>query len=121
MKSIIAEAQREPDACNHVTEPQPPILLYGVPFSELKHLCIEYAGTVKDAKGRKMRADCLCLMGGVVSCPSEADAERWEAIKDDSIEWLIERYGERLGGFENFLLYHAGYIVKRLDDDGALK
>lgn len=96
VRSIIAEAQREPGACDHVTEPQTPVLLYGVPVSELERLCIEYAGTMKDAKGRKMRADGLCLMGGVVSCPPEADDERWEAIKADSIDWLIERYGGRL-------------------------
>lgn len=96
VRSIVAEAQRESGACDHVTNPRSPILLYGVPVSELEGLCSEYTATMKDAKGRKMRADGLCLMGGVVSCPPEADSKRWEAIKNDSIDWLVERYGGRL-------------------------
>lgn len=96
VRSIVAEAQREPGSCDHVTEPLPPTLHHGVPVSELEGLCAEYAATMKDAKGRKMRADGLCLMAGVVSCPPGAEGESWEKIRGDSIEWLKERYGERL-------------------------
>jgi hypothetical protein len=96
VRSIIAEAQREPGACDHVPEPLPPTLHHGVPVSELEGLCTEYAATMKDAKGRKMRADGLCLMAGVVSCPPGAEGESWEKIRGESIEWLKERYGERL-------------------------
>lgn len=96
VRSIIAEAQREPGACDHVTEPLPPTLLYGAPVSELEDICNEYASTMKDAQGRKMRADGLCLMAGVVSCPPGAEGDSWEKIRGDSINWLKERYGKRL-------------------------
>lgn len=96
VRSIVAEAQREPGACDHVTEPLPPTLLYGAPVNELEGICNEYASTMKDAQGRKMRADGLCLMAGVVSCPPGAEGDSWEKIRGDSIDWLKERYGERL-------------------------
>lgn len=96
VRSIVAEAQREPGACDHVNDPLPPTLLYGAPVSELEGICSEYVATMKDAQGRKVRADGLCLMAGVVSCPPGAEAGAWESIRGDSIGWLKERYGERL-------------------------
>lgn len=92
---IADEAERHPDACRHVTNPQPPRLLYGVRPHEAVELANKWAETVRDAKGRKLRSDAHALLAGVVSLPAERSGD-WEAFKFDTLDWLKQRYGSRL-------------------------
>lgn len=96
VRSIVAEANREPDAIPHIDEPQAPTLLFGKPIEELEATCEAWAAGTTDALGRKVRKDALCLLGGVFSAPDGTDPAAWEKIKGDAMEWLQGRYGERL-------------------------
>lgn len=96
VRSIVAEANREPDAIPHIDEPQAPTLLFGKPIEELEATCEAWAAGTTDALGRKVRKDALCLLGGVFSAPDGIDPAAWEKIKGDALEWLQGRYGERL-------------------------
>lgn len=96
VRSIVAEANREPGAIPHIEAPQPPALLFGKPIEELEATCEAWAAGTSDALGRKTRKDALCLLGGVFSAPDGTDPADWERIKGDALEWLQGRYGDRL-------------------------
>lgn len=96
VRSIVAEANREPDAIPHIDEPQAPTLLFGKPIEELEATCEAWAAGTTDALGRKVRKDALCLLGGVFSAQDGIGPAAWEKIKGDALEWLQGRYGERL-------------------------
>ena len=96
VRSIVAEANREPDAIPHIDEPQAPTLLFGKPIEELEATCEAWSAGTTDALGRKVRKDALCLLGGVFSAPDGTDPAAWEKIKGDAMEWLQGHYGERL-------------------------
>lgn len=95
VRSVVAEANREPGNFPHVKEALPPTLLYGKPIEQLEETCESWASSMTDAKGRKLRKDALCLVAGVVSAPADI-GEGWEAFRDDSIEWLKRKYGDQL-------------------------
>ena len=65
-REIAAEAMREPDACPHVEQPQPPQVLHGCTPAEAAKLAHDWADSSQDAKGRKLRADGLALAAGGV-------------------------------------------------------
>lgn len=96
---IIAEATRKPDYCDHVAEPEEPVLLYGVDPSELKNLTDEYFNNTKltnsNGISRGLRKDSHVLLAGVISLNREVD-EIWDDYKKDAIEWLKEKYGHKL-------------------------
>ena len=94
-REIAAEAMREPDACPHVAQPQPPKVLHGCTPAEAAKLAHDWADGSKDAKGRKLRADGLALAAGVVSLPSE-QRQDWPRFREATVAWLREQYGERL-------------------------
>lgn len=94
-RDIAAEAEREPDACSHVADPQPPRLLYGVMPSAAVKQAEDWASTARDAQGRALRRDGLCLAAGVITLPNEM-ADEWPAFRDASVEWLRRQYGPRL-------------------------
>ena len=94
IRDIIAETGREIGNCPHVANPQEPNVLLG----ELKQVEIEvtaWADSMTDAKGRKLRKDAHCLLAGVISLPKNS-AEDWNNFKEKSIEYLEEKYGDRL-------------------------
>jgi len=95
ISEIIAEATREPSACPHVSTPVPPTHLYGVPVEEIEEIANDWASTQKDAKGRKLRADGLALLAGVVSVKRD-DEDRWPSVRATTLEYLKNKYGERL-------------------------
>ncbi|WP_421226277.1 mobilization protein [Aeromonas enteropelogenes] len=95
-QDIADEAERLEGACDHVETPQPPIIHFGVTPSEVVKLATEWAEQTKDAKGRKLRVDGLCLAAGVFSVPPDLDEKQWPAYRDAMIEYLKGRYGERL-------------------------
>lgn len=93
---IVAEGNREPGATPHIESPEPPVLLHGKPLDELEATCETWASSMKDARGHKLRKDALCLVAGVVSAPHDIPQDDWDAFKIDVIEWLKEKYGDRL-------------------------
>lgn len=93
---IVAEGNREPGATPHIESPEPPVLLHGKPLDELHGTCETWAASMKDARGHKLRKDALCLVAGVVSAPHDIPQADWEAFKIEVIEWLKEKYGDRL-------------------------
>lgn len=95
IRDIAAEAMREPDACRHVAAPKPPRLLHGVMPDKLETLAEAYAATVKDAAGRKLRADGLCVAAGVVSLPADR-ADDWPQYRAATLAHLKKQYGKRL-------------------------
>lgn len=94
-RDIAAEAEREPDACKHVEKPLPPTVLHGVMPGEAVRLAEEWAAESKDAQGRSLRKDGLCLAAGVVSLPAE-QADDWALFREATVAWLKDQYGERL-------------------------
>ena len=92
---IIEEAERHENATPHIEEPQPPILHFGVMPSVAMKEAADWAEQAKDAIGRKLRVDGLCIAAGVVSFPTER-MEDWPAYRDEAIDWCKEKYGERL-------------------------
>lgn len=92
---IVAEAERRPDACQHVAEPKPPVILYGGSPSEALKMAEEWANQAKDAQGRKLRKDGLCMLAGVVSLPAERKDD-WHLFKEAVIDELQKRHGGRL-------------------------
>ena len=86
-REIAAEAMREPDACPHVEQPQPPQVLHGCTPAEAAKLAHDWADSSQDAKGRKLRADGLALAAGVVSLPAE-QRQDWPRFREATVAWL---------------------------------
>ena len=93
---IVKEAIRDPDSIPHIDSPTPPIYHHGKPLEALEATCEDWAGSMTDARGHKLRKDALCLVAGVASAPHDISEEDWVAFRADLIKWLQEKYGERL-------------------------
>lgn len=93
--SIVAEAERVPEACPHIEAPQPPTLLYGCSPKEAGEQARAWASQAVDARGHALRKDGNCLLAGVVSLPAEMSL-RWEKYAADTLKWLKRQYGDRL-------------------------
>lgn len=93
---IIAETLRHEGNCPHIKNPQPPTLLFGVKPTEIPAIVDEYAETIKDPMGRKLRADGLCLLAGIASLPREMEESHLQEWLDLNLEYLKEKYGDRL-------------------------
>lgn len=91
---IVDEAERKEGATPHIEKPQPPILLFGVMPSVAMKEAAEWAEQAKDASGRKLRVDGLCLSAGVISFPAEK--EGWPEYRDLTLERLKKKHGDRL-------------------------
>jgi len=92
---IADEAERVPGSCEHVINPQPPVILFGTGVRETMLWAEKWANQAKDAQGRKLRKDGLCLLAGVISMSAE-EIHRWDGFKKSAIEYLKNRYGGRL-------------------------
>lgn len=79
-----------------ITNPQPPIHLYGEPVEQMPEIVADWAKQTKDPKGRKTRADAKGLLAGVFSVKAGTPTEVWEQVKADGIAWAKLKYGERL-------------------------
>lgn len=88
VSSVMAEAMRVDGACPHVEKPSAPVLLFGVPPSDVEAAVTTWADGAKDARGHKLRKDGLCLLAGVVSCPPEFTDAQWDALKLDTVAYL---------------------------------
>lgn len=96
VSSIISEAARESNSVPHVVNPAPPLYVYGIPLSALEDTCRTWADSLTDGSGKKIRKDALCLLAGVISAPASIEPKAWGKLRDDSIAWLRQKYGERL-------------------------
>lgn len=105
-REIADEAERIDGACDHVENPQPPTLIYGM----MPHQAVDQSEKWAESQGdtyqkktkkgivtieRGYRADAPVMAGGVVSFPREREAE-WPAFRDESLRWLKNHYRERL-------------------------
>lgn len=141
ISDVAAEAMREPDACPHVEQPKPPTVLHGCSPDEAARQAEAWADNSRDAKGRRLRKDGLCLLAGVVSLPADRAAD-WPAYRAASVAWLRHQYGERLRSVvehtdeahphlhfyavplpgERFETLHAGRLAaSRAAEGGAVK
>ena len=87
ISEVAAEAERVPEYCPHVANPQPPILHFGVMPSAVVKESETWAAQAKDAIGRKLRIDGLCLAAGVITFPKERKDD-WPAYRDAAINDL---------------------------------
>ena len=92
---VAAEAEREPGSCPHVAQPMKPGLLHGCSPSEAVRRAEEWGGKAKDAQGRKLRSDGLCMLGGVVSLPRDQEQD-WPRFREAVVHELRKQYGKRL-------------------------
>lgn len=95
LASIVAEAEREPGACPHISEPKPPVLVHGCLPNEAARLAAEWAQSSKDARGRSLRIDGLCMLAGTVSLERARDAI-WREFLTHTVAWLKGIYACRL-------------------------
>lgn len=98
-RGVLNEARRTPGFCDHVAEPEAPLVLYGVNIDEVESLTENYIKNfrMKNEKGieRKIRKDSAVLLAGVVSLDRE-EIKIWDDYKKDAINFLVEKYGDRL-------------------------
>jgi len=99
VREIIAEAKRESGNCPHVENPEYPKLLYGVDLDQVEKLAYEYHENTKihdkNGKEKKLRSDANILLAGVISLNRD-NIEIWEEYKNDSIQYLKNKYGKNL-------------------------
>ncbi|MEY9720711.1 hypothetical protein ABIA22_003201 [Sinorhizobium fredii] len=135
---IFAEASRKPEACIHVENPAPPVLVYGVGIEAAQeiHDTAAAAATiaVKGGHVRKVARDKKTLHTVVASYPAtmaeirddpvkRKEAEEWERR---TINWLRSQYGDDLKSVvrhedEEYFHIHA-YVVPTSDPSlSALK
>lgn len=96
VSTIVAEAARAPGSCDHVSNPLPPSILYGEPLGGLEAVCRNWAQSVKDGAGKRLRKDAHCLLAGVISAPRDMESSAWNKLRSDSMKWLVAKYGDRL-------------------------
>lgn len=96
LSSVAGEADRLSGNCDHVTNPQPPKILYGVSATKVAKMAAEWAENSKDSTGKRLRKDGLCLVAGVISAPDDMSDKDWQALKKASYKWLKEKHGDRL-------------------------
>lgn len=98
-KGVLAEARRVDGFTSHIEQPEAPVLLYGVDVVEVEKLTDDYFEnsytTDKNGKQKKLRTDASILLAGVVSIKKE-DVDIWEDYKKDSIDFLKNKYGNKL-------------------------
>ena len=103
-QQIIDEARRAPGACPHISNPQPPKILFGEPLWKIEHVLRERVDGAVDARGRKLRKDAKILLASVVSHPatcaelqsSQRTAKAYRAWREASCKWIQERFGGAL-------------------------
>lgn len=94
--------RRNPEACRHVENPEPPQIVYGMSVDDLEALhdrmCDEARMTNAKGQTRAIRKDQHTLATVVLSYPGDAEPgiapyEEWERR---SVEWLKRQYGDDL-------------------------
>lgn len=109
VKDVVAEVTRDPNAAPHVEQPQRPDTVYGCDPHQLTAMAEEYAASMtntftrknrktgtEETVSRKMRADGLCMIGGVFSAPADMPTGTWPEYRQAMIDKLKEEFGDRL-------------------------
>ncbi|MDB5580335.1 MAG: hypothetical protein JWR80_5511 [Bradyrhizobium sp.] len=111
MAGVAYEAERRPGYCPHVTNPQPPTMLFGCKPSEAVAIAAERAERAVDSRGHELRIDGLVFLGGVASFPvlwteirtNEFEQQRLRAWLGYLLEFLQQQYGVSL----HYVLLHT--------------
>jgi hypothetical protein len=93
--TIMAEADRVPSACPHILQAVAPTILFGCSIKQVGEAAESWASHARDACGRKLRKDGLCVAAGVVSFPRSRESD-WPAFRTATVIWLKKKYGDRL-------------------------
>ena len=123
---VFDEAERKPHACQHVTVPLPPTVVYGVALAEVRALHdanVAAAMTEAAGRARRIRSDQHTLATVVASFPVAwddvgADPIQLAALADwerRTVSWLRDQFGGQLAAVvrhddEQFPHLHA-YIL----------
>jgi hypothetical protein len=130
---ICDEMIREPHACPHVADPQPPEVIYGMHPREAFRLAADRADRAVDAVERRLKRDALCVLAGVASWPvptAEAVGEpgawrRYLEWRNRTVAWLRLQWGDLLTSVVEHLdepYPHVHYVVvPELDPDRRLR
>lgn len=95
-REILAEMSREPGACDHVTRPETPVLLYGQAPMELADELEATAETLKDSRGRSTASRARVLLAAVYSYPVErgqVDPKDEQAWAKDVLAFNLKFFG----------------------------
>ena len=98
-RDVANEADRVVGNCDHVENPQPPKVLFGITPSQAVDFAeseVEKETVVVKMKNgkeamRKVRDDKAILLAGVASYPADGtDYDKWQAL---TLDWLKNKYG----------------------------
>jgi len=104
-------SRRNPAACLHVENPQPPVLVYGMPVEDVERLhdelCEQAKTTNNKGQTRSIRKDQHTLFTVVLSHPGNDDMPDFEdgtpqdvasvaEWEKRSVAWLRQTYGDKL-------------------------
>lgn len=135
---IFAEASRKPEASVHVSNPLPPVVVFGVGIEDVKQMHDDAAAAatiaVKGGHIRKVAKDKKTLHTVIASYPATMDEIRADPTKQKqamewekgTIGWLRSQYGDDLKSVirhEDEEYFHIHAYVVPLDEPGmsALK
>lgn len=139
---VVEEAERNPAFSQHVEEPKPPRLVYGVSVRDMKEqheAMLEAARVPVVTKGghvahRSVRTDRHTLLTAVASYPvprDQVEADPGEKAKylawvDANVRFLVERFGQQLKtviehGDETHPHLHAYVLPDELPDLNAAR
>lgn len=105
---VLSEAAREPAACPHVANPEPPEIVHGVSLAEVRRLhddaCSSAKTTLANGRTRAISRDQKTLLTIVASHPATMDSVRANptvaadvgAWEERTVQWLRDQYGEGL-------------------------
>lgn len=98
---LLSEAMRIDGYIPHVKRPQPPNILYAcddeIRSNPLKvaEMAERWADSRKAVTGRAHQRNSPVLAGVVISLPKEM-LDEWQAFRDAALQWLKDKYGDRL-------------------------
>ena len=127
---LLMEALRKDGHIPHVKAPKPPGILYACSDEirddplKVAELAEQWADSRKAVTGRAHQRNSPVLAGVVISLPKEM-IDEWPAFRDASLQWLKEKYGERLKLIIEHLdeenpHFHAYLIANHgIDKDGV--
>lgn len=117
VRDIIAEALRAPEACLHVPNPRPPILVVGCDLEELERrhddVVLAARETLTNGRQRAVRKDTASLFTCVLSHPATPEECRRDpaiqaavtAWAKDSARWLRQDLAARGGVLETVVMH----------------
>jgi hypothetical protein len=97
---VLDENERKPESSKHVSSPSAPVLVYGQSVAATRQELHERLGNavdvLKNGKTRKVRNTQNSLVSIVLSHPDEAVTAEYRDWEQRAVEWLKDKYGDRL-------------------------